>query len=200
MSDQVVLITGALAGIGRAAAIIFAQEGARIVVSGRRDKEGQALVAELQGLGAEAIFVRTDVRKDEDVRNLVDQTVKRFGRLDITVNNAGTEGTPGPVTEQTAETYAATFRHKRPRNATEHEARIEGDAGTGKREHHQCLVGLWKHRGCRSVRLCGEQTRDRGSDKIRCTGSRRDRSSGKRSRSRYYRHWYAHALHQHRSK
>src|SRR6202043_3771569 len=65
--------------------------------------------AELQGLGAEAIFVRTDVRKDEDVRNLVDQTVKRFGRLDVAVNNAGTEGTPGPVTEQTAETYAATF-------------------------------------------------------------------------------------------
>jgi len=109
MSDQVVLITGALTGIGRAAAIIFAQEGARIVVSGRRDKEGQALVAELQRLGAEAIFVRTDVRKDEDVRNLVDQTVKRFGRLDVAVNNAGTEGTPGPVTEQTAETYATTF-------------------------------------------------------------------------------------------
>jgi NAD(P)-dependent dehydrogenase (short-subunit alcohol dehydrogenase family) len=109
MSDQVVLITGALTGIGRAAAIIFAQEGAHIVVSGRRDKEGQALVAELQGLGAEAIFVPADVRKDEDVRNLVDQTVKRFGRLDVAVNNAGTEGTPGPVTEQTAETYTATF-------------------------------------------------------------------------------------------
>src|SRR6266478_6502404 len=95
MSSPVVLITGALTGIGRAAAVIFAQEGARIVVSGRRDKQGQALVAELQGLGAEAIFVRSDVRKDEDVRNLVDQTVKRFGRLDIAVNNAGTEGSPG---------------------------------------------------------------------------------------------------------
>jgi NAD(P)-dependent dehydrogenase (short-subunit alcohol dehydrogenase family) len=109
MSSPVVLITGALTGIGRAAAIIFAQQGARIVVSGRRDKQGQELVAELQGLGAEAIFVRTDVRNEDDVRNLVDQTVKRFGRLDIAVNNAGTEGTPGPVTEQTAETYSATF-------------------------------------------------------------------------------------------
>src|SRR4030081_2308561 len=109
MSSPVVLITGALTGIGRAAAIIFAQEGAHIVSSGGRDKEGEALVAELQGLGAEAIFVRTDVRKDEDVRNLVDQTVKRFGRLDAAVNCAGTEGTPGSVTEQTAETYAATF-------------------------------------------------------------------------------------------
>ena len=109
MSSPVVLITGALTGIGRAAAKIFAKEGARVVVSGRHDKEGQELVAELQGLGAEALFVRTDVRKDEDVRNLVDQTVKRFGRLDIAVNNAGTEGLPGPVTEQTAESYAATF-------------------------------------------------------------------------------------------
>src|SRR6202166_4776156 len=109
MSSPVVLVIGALTGIGRAAAIIFAQEGARIVVSGRRDKEGQALVAELQGLGAEAIFVRADVRKDEDVRNLVDQTVKRFGRLDVAVNNAGTEGSRGLVTEQTAESYAETF-------------------------------------------------------------------------------------------
>jgi NAD(P)-dependent dehydrogenase (short-subunit alcohol dehydrogenase family) len=109
VSSPVVLITGALTGIGRAAAIIFAQEGAHIVVSGRGDKQGQELVAELQGLRAEAIFVRSDVRKDEDVRNLVDQTVKRFGRLDIAVNNAGTEGSPGLVTDQTAESYAATF-------------------------------------------------------------------------------------------
>src|SRR6201988_3478290 len=109
MSSPVVLITGALTGIGRAAAIIFAREGARVVVSGRREKQGQELVKELHGLGAEVIFVRTDVRKDEDVRNLVDQTVKRFGRLDIAVNNAGTEGGPGPVTEQTAESFAATF-------------------------------------------------------------------------------------------
>jgi NAD(P)-dependent dehydrogenase (short-subunit alcohol dehydrogenase family) len=109
MSSPVVLITGALTGIGRAAAMIFAQEGARVVVSGRQDKQGQALVAELEALGAEAIFVRTDVRKDEDVRNLVDQTVKRFGRLDVAINNAGTEGLRGRVTEQTAESYAATF-------------------------------------------------------------------------------------------
>src|ERR1700738_5679476 len=104
--SPVVLITGALTGIGRAAAVIFAQEGARVVVSGRRDKQGQELVAELQGLGAEAMFVRTDVRKDEDVRSLVDQTVKRFGRLDIAVNNAGTEGLRGLATEQTEESYA----------------------------------------------------------------------------------------------
>jgi len=109
MSDQVVLITGALTGIGRAAAVIFAQQGAKVVVSGRRDKEGQELVAELMAFGAEAEFVRADVRVEQDVRNLVDQTVKRFGRLDIAVNNAATEGPRGLVTEQTAESYAATF-------------------------------------------------------------------------------------------
>jgi NAD(P)-dependent dehydrogenase (short-subunit alcohol dehydrogenase family) len=109
MNSPVVLITGALTGIGRAAAMVFAQEGARAVVSGRRDKEGQELVEELRGLGAEAVFVHMDVRNENDVRNVVEQTVKRFGCLDVAVNNAGTEGVPGLVTEQTAESYAATF-------------------------------------------------------------------------------------------
>jgi len=109
MSTPVVLITGALAGIGRATALAFAKEGARIVVSGRRDEAGEALVGALRGLGAEAEFVRADVRHEEEVRDLVDKTVARFGRLDAAVNNAGTEGKPGPVTEQTAESYNATF-------------------------------------------------------------------------------------------
>jgi NAD(P)-dependent dehydrogenase (short-subunit alcohol dehydrogenase family) len=109
MNTQVVLITGALTGIGRAAAVTFAREEAHVVLSGRRDKEGQELAAELQRLGAEAIFVRTDVRNEDEVRDLVDQAVARFGHLDAAVNCAGTEGKPGLVTEQTAETYAATF-------------------------------------------------------------------------------------------
>jgi NAD(P)-dependent dehydrogenase (short-subunit alcohol dehydrogenase family) len=109
MPKQVVLITGGLTGIGRATAIAFAQDGAQVVVSGRRDREGQDLAADLARLGAEAMFVRSDVRTEDDVRDLVDRTVARFGRLDVAVNCAGTEGKPGPVTEQTAETYAATF-------------------------------------------------------------------------------------------
>jgi NAD(P)-dependent dehydrogenase (short-subunit alcohol dehydrogenase family) len=108
-NTPVVLITGALTGIGRATALAFAHEGARIVVSGRRDEAGQALAAELRDVGAEAEFVRTDVRRDDEVGSLVDQTVARFGRLDVAVNNAGTEGKPGPVTEQTPESYAAAF-------------------------------------------------------------------------------------------
>ncbi len=109
MSTPVVLITGALTGIGRATAIAFAREGARVVVSGRRDEVGQKLAVELREIGVEAEYWRADVRHEDDVRDLIDKTVKRFGRLDVAVNNAGTEGKTGPVTEQTAESYAATF-------------------------------------------------------------------------------------------
>src|ERR1700736_5092406 len=126
MSNPVVLITGALTGVGRATALAFAREGASVVVSGRRDDAGQALVAELRALGAEAQFIRADVRRENDVENLVDETVARFGRLDVAVNNAGTEGEPGPVTEQTAESYAATFDTNVPGVllSMKHEARI----------------------------------------------------------------------------
>ncbi|HLZ66673.1 MAG TPA: glucose 1-dehydrogenase [Aliidongia sp.] len=109
MDVPVVLITGALTGIGRAAAVAFAKEGARLVVSGRHADKGLALAVELRDLGAEAEFVRADVRHDEEVRRLVDEAVARFGRLDIVVNNAGTEGTPGPVTALTADSYARMF-------------------------------------------------------------------------------------------
>jgi NAD(P)-dependent dehydrogenase (short-subunit alcohol dehydrogenase family) len=109
MNNPVVLITGALTGIGRATSLAFAHEGARIVVSGRRDEVGQALATELRELGVEAEFIRVDVRDEEDVRNLVNKTVARFGHLDVAVNNAGTEGKSGPVTEQSAESYAAIF-------------------------------------------------------------------------------------------
>ncbi len=109
MNGQVVLITGALSGIGRAAAVAFAKDGASVVVSGRKEAQGKALEAELRGLGAEAEFVPADVRQEDDVRRLIDRTVERFGRLDVAVNNAGTEGRVGPITDQTAESYAATF-------------------------------------------------------------------------------------------
>jgi NAD(P)-dependent dehydrogenase (short-subunit alcohol dehydrogenase family) len=110
MNKPVVLITGALTGIGRATALAFAKDGARLVVSGRREAEGKALEAELRRSGAEAAtFIEADVRRDDEVSNLVDKTVARFGRLDVAVNNAGTEGRVGPITDQTAESYAATF-------------------------------------------------------------------------------------------
>jgi NAD(P)-dependent dehydrogenase (short-subunit alcohol dehydrogenase family) len=109
MNSPVVLITGALTGIGRATALAFADEGARIVISGRRDEVGQKLVTELRGIGVEAEYWRADVRHEDDVRDLIDKTIAHFGRLDVAINNAATEGTPSPVTDQTAESYAATF-------------------------------------------------------------------------------------------
>jgi len=109
MNQPVVLISGALTGIGRATAFAFARAGARLIVSGRRAAEGAALEAELREAGADAHFVKADVRHDEEVRNLVDQTVARYGKLDVAVNNAGTEGRPGPIVAQTADSYADTF-------------------------------------------------------------------------------------------
>ena len=113
MKSPVILITGALTGIGRATALAFAREygdnGAAIVVSGRRDEAGNALAAELRALGAQAEYVRADVRHEEEVRNLVEKTVARFGRLDVAVNNAGVEGQVGNVSEQSEDNYRATF-------------------------------------------------------------------------------------------
>jgi len=133
MSNPVVLITGALTGIGRATAVAFATGGASLVVAGRREEAGQQLAAELRTLGAAAEFIRADVRREDEVRELVDRTVARFGRLDVAVNNAGTEGQVGPITEQTADSYAATFDT----NvlgvilSTKHEVRVMQGQGSG---------------------------------------------------------------------
>lgn len=109
MNQPVVLITGALTGIRRATALAFATDGARLIIAGRRQTEGMALQAELQALGAEAAFIQADVRHDDEVQALVEQAVARFGRIDVAVNNAGTEGQPGQIVDQTAASYAATF-------------------------------------------------------------------------------------------
>ena len=106
---KVALITGALTGIGRATAVAFANDGYRVVVSGRRTAEGKALAEELIQTGAEAEFIQADVRYEQDVQNLLEQTLTRFGRLDIAVNNAATEGQPGLITDQTEDSYKATF-------------------------------------------------------------------------------------------
>src|SRR5690349_24992302 len=82
MSNPVVLITGALTGIGRAAAIAFAKKGAKVVVAGRRDEAGKALVKELRSFGSEPEFFNADVRMEHELRTLVDKTVARFGRLE----------------------------------------------------------------------------------------------------------------------
>jgi NAD(P)-dependent dehydrogenase (short-subunit alcohol dehydrogenase family) len=109
VSERVVLITGALTGIGRATAAAFARDGASVVISGRRDEQGQASAQDLRQLGVKAEYIRADVSVEDDVQALVDSTVRAFGKLDVAVNNAGFTGKPGPLPTQTIETYNAVF-------------------------------------------------------------------------------------------
>jgi len=109
MNQTTVLITGSLTGIGRATAFAFAKLGANVVVSGRREEAGAALATELRSLGGKAEFVKADVANEAEVRSLVEKTVSLFGKIDIAVNNAGTEGTLGPIIEQSADNFHATF-------------------------------------------------------------------------------------------
>lgn len=152
MTTSVALITGALTGIGRATAFAFAREGYRVVIAGRHDEAGLQLADGLRGLGAEAVFIRADVRHENEVCVLVDQTIGRFGRLDAAVNNAGTEGHPGPVTEQTAETYAATFDTNVLGTllSMKHELRVMQERGSGSIINISSTFG---HRGGRGASL-----------------------------------------------
>jgi NAD(P)-dependent dehydrogenase (short-subunit alcohol dehydrogenase family) len=109
MGEQVVLVTGALAGIGRATALSFAREGASVVASGRRAEDGEALVGTLQALGATAEFIRADVSVEDEVQALVDGVMDDFGRLDVAVNNAGFTGGSGKLATQTLEMYDTVF-------------------------------------------------------------------------------------------
>jgi len=106
---QVALVTGGTSGIGRATAIAFAREGAKVVIAGRRATEGDAVVKSITDAGGQAVFIKTDVAYEEQVAALVAQTLSRFGRLDIAFNNAGVEGTLGPIATQTVETYQHIF-------------------------------------------------------------------------------------------
>jgi NAD(P)-dependent dehydrogenase (short-subunit alcohol dehydrogenase family) len=102
---KVALITGGNAGIGRATAIEFAKQSAKVVITGRREKEGDEVIAKIKTFGGEAIFVKTDVSKESDVKAMIEQTVATFGRLDFAFNNAGIEQQLTPLSEQTEETY-----------------------------------------------------------------------------------------------
>src|ERR1700676_4052330 len=103
--DKVAIVTGATSGIGRAAAIAYAREGAKVVVAGRRTAEGEETVRLIRAQDREAIFVRTDVAQESQVKDLVGRTLEQFGRLDLAFNNAGVEQLPTPFLEQTVETY-----------------------------------------------------------------------------------------------
>src|SRR5882672_11349157 len=105
VAGRVVLVTGGNAGIGRAAAIEFAKQRAKVVVSGRREREGEEVVAGIKASGGEAIFVRADVSKERDVKAMIERTLATFGRLDCAFNNAGIEQALTPLPDQTEDTY-----------------------------------------------------------------------------------------------
>jgi NAD(P)-dependent dehydrogenase (short-subunit alcohol dehydrogenase family) len=107
-SGKVALVTGGTSGIGKTTAIEFARAGAKVVLTGRREKEGAQVVAEIKKLGGDAGFVRADVARDADVKGMVDFTVDKFGRLDIAFNNAGVEWM-GPLDQATEAEYRRVF-------------------------------------------------------------------------------------------
>jgi NAD(P)-dependent dehydrogenase (short-subunit alcohol dehydrogenase family) len=107
-SGKVALVTGGTSGIGRATAIAFARAGAKVVLTGRREKEGAQVVDEIKKLGGEAAFVRGDVAKDAAVKAMVDFAVDKFGRIDIAFNNAGVEWA-GPLDQATENEYRRVF-------------------------------------------------------------------------------------------
>ncbi|KYC44112.1 short-chain dehydrogenase [Scytonema hofmannii PCC 7110] len=109
LKDKVALVTGGTSGIGRATAIAYAQQQAKVVVVGRRMDEGEETVRLIQEAGGEAIFVQADVTKEADVKAMVDKAVGVFGRLDIAFNNAGTVGENPSLIEQTEAEYDRTM-------------------------------------------------------------------------------------------
>jgi NAD(P)-dependent dehydrogenase (short-subunit alcohol dehydrogenase family) len=104
-AGKVVLVTGGSSGIGRAAAIKFGERGARVMVAARREKEGKETVEMTKKAGGEAMFVQTDVRIASQVENMVQQTIKKYGRLDIAFNNAGVGGIMARLIRMTEETF-----------------------------------------------------------------------------------------------
>lgn len=105
LQGKVALITGGTTGIGRDTAVLFAKAGAKVVVTGRREAEGNETVSLVREAGGEALFVKSDVSKSADVQAMVQKTVEKFGRLDVAFNNAGIEGVWVPLLEQTEENW-----------------------------------------------------------------------------------------------
>jgi NAD(P)-dependent dehydrogenase (short-subunit alcohol dehydrogenase family) len=109
LEGKVALVTGGTTGIGRDTAVLFAKEGAKVVVSGRREAEGKETMDMIRAAGADGLFVQGDVSKATDVEDLVKKTVATFGRLDVAFNNAGIEGKWVPITEQSEEDWDRTI-------------------------------------------------------------------------------------------
>jgi NAD(P)-dependent dehydrogenase (short-subunit alcohol dehydrogenase family) len=109
LRGKVAIVTGGTSGIGRETAVLFAKAGAKVVVAGRRDREGKETIDLLRTAGGDGLFVKTDVSRAADLEALVQKTVEKFGRLDIAFNNAGIEGNWIPIAEQHEEDWDQTI-------------------------------------------------------------------------------------------
>jgi len=109
LKGKVGLVTGGTSGIGRDTAVLFAKAGARVVVAGRREREGKETIELVRAAGGDGLFVKTDVSKAAEVDALVQKTVEKFGRLDIAFNNAGVEGVWVPIVNQSEEDFDQTI-------------------------------------------------------------------------------------------
>ena len=186
-SGKVALVTGGTSGIGKTTAIEFARAGAKVVLTGRREKEGAQVVAEIKKLGGEAAFVRADVAKDADVKRMVDFTVDKFGRLDIAFNNAGVEW-KGPLDQATEAEYRRIFdinvwgvlEFDASRNSRHAQERRRRD-----RQYFERRRARWSRAG---ERLHCVQARSRRADQIRRARVRQTKHSHQRHRSGCDRH------------
>jgi NAD(P)-dependent dehydrogenase (short-subunit alcohol dehydrogenase family) len=109
LHGKVGIVTGGTSGIGRDAAVLFAKAGAKVVVAGRREREGKETMDLVRAAGGDGLFVKTDVSKAAEVQALVQKTVQKFGRLDVAFNNAGIEGSMSPIAEQSEEDWDRTI-------------------------------------------------------------------------------------------
>lgn len=105
LKDKIAIVTGANKGIGKATALRFAQEGAKVVVVNRNEQEGRAVAQMITDAGGEAIYIKADVSKEEDVKNYVNKTIEKYGRIDVFFNNAGIEGDAKPTAEYSVEEF-----------------------------------------------------------------------------------------------
>ena len=142
LKDKVAIVTGATAGMGRAAAELFAQEGAKVVLCGRRESLGQEIVGVIKGRGGEATFVTADVAKAEDVKRVVDTAVNSYGRLDVLFNNAGiNEHASGDPDQEPEEVWDRIIGVNLKGTFLGIKYAVPGDAQGGRRLHHQQLLG-----------------------------------------------------------
>ena len=109
MKGKVAIVTGGSGGIGRASAIALAREGVKVVIAARRQKESEETLQMIRDAGSDGIFVKTDITKEDDVKNMVDTTIKKYGRLDYAFNNAGVIEDSAPLADQTLETFHGTM-------------------------------------------------------------------------------------------